>query len=326
MRQVVLQVPGRLVLRDALPPAAQAGEAIVRVNRVGVCGTDFHAFEGNQPFFSYPRVLGHELSATVESLPSGVPGVATGDRCAVRPFLFNPESRASRRGRTNCCEDLRVLGIHVDGGMGEYLAVPPEFLHPSSTLSLDELVLVEPLSIGCHAVRRGQPTDADDVLVIGAGPVGLAVATFARLAGARVTVLDLAEIRLESVRRLTDASTALAIPPDARYDCVFDVTGSAASMRKSFGYVTAGGRLVFVGLVQGEIAFDDPEFHKRELTLLATRNATKVDFDEVIRQIERKAIRPELWITHRVGLDELPARFEAVRREPTLVKAVVEVA
>ncbi len=326
MRQVVLQEPSRLALREVSAPAASGAMAIVRVNRVGVCGTDFHAFEGTQPFFSYPRVLGHELSVTVEWLPAGVSGVSTGDRCAVRPFLNNPGSRASRRGRTNCCEDLRVLGVHVDGGMGDFLAVPPEFLHPSSTLSLDELVLVEPLSIGGHAVRRGQPTDADDVLVIGAGPVGLAVASFARLAGARVTVLDLAESRLEAVRRLTDAGTALSIDPAARYDCVFDVTGSASSMRKAFGYVTAGGRLVFVGLVQGEIAFDDPEFHKREITLLATRNATKADFEEVIRQIERKAIRPELWITHRVGLAEVPERFEAVRREPMLVKAIVEVA
>jgi 2-desacetyl-2-hydroxyethyl bacteriochlorophyllide A dehydrogenase len=326
MRQVVLREPGRLALREAPAPAVEGNRAIVRVHRVGLCGTDFHAFEGSQPFFHYPRVLGHELSGTIEWLPAGAEGLATGDRCAVRPFLFNPESRASRRGRTNCCEDLQVLGVHVDGGMGDYLAVPPEFLHPSGALSLDDLVLVEPLSIGCHAVGRGQPTDADDVLVIGAGPVGLAVTTFARLAGARVTVLDLADSRLESVRRLTDAGTTLAVPPDARYDCVFDVTGSAASMRKAFGYVTAGGRLVFVGLVQGEIAFDDPEFHKREITVLATRNATKADFDEVMGQIERKAIRPELWITHRVRLEELPERFETVRREPSLVKAVVDLA
>jgi 2-desacetyl-2-hydroxyethyl bacteriochlorophyllide A dehydrogenase len=323
MKQVVLEEPGRFALRDVSPPT-ESTAAIVRVVRVGVCGTDFHAFEGTQPFFSYPRVLGHELSVTVASAPPES-GLQAGDQCAVRPFLFNPSSRASRRGRTNCCEDLRVLGVHVDGGMGEYLAVPPEFLHPSGTLSLDELVLVEPLSIGCHAVRRGEPTAADEVLVIGAGPVGLAVASFARLSRARVTVLDLAETRLDSVRRLTDAGTAISIDQGARYDCVFDVTGSAASMRKSFGYVTAGGRLVFVGLVQGEIAFDDPEFHKREITLLATRNATKADFEEVIRQIERKAIRPGLWITHRIGLAEVPNRFEAVRREPTLVKALVEV-
>jgi 2-desacetyl-2-hydroxyethyl bacteriochlorophyllide A dehydrogenase len=326
MRQVVLREPGRLALRDVAAPGAETGQAIVRVRRVGVCGTDFHAFEGTQPFFSYPRVLGHELAVTVEWLPPGVAGVRTGDRCAVRPFLFNPDSRASRRGRTNCCEDLRVLGVHVDGGMGEYLSVPPEFLHSSGALGLDDLVLVEPLSIGCHAVRRGQLREGDEALVIGAGPVGLAVATFARLAGARVSVLDLSDRRLESVRRLTDAVPTLAILPDARYDCVFDVTGSAASMRKAFGYVAAGGRLVFVGLVQGEISFDDPEFHKREITLLATRNATKEDFDEVIGRIERKAIRPELWITHRVGLDELPERFEAVRREASLVKAVVDVA
>jgi len=326
MRQVVLQEPSRLVLRELAEPVAEGAMAIVRVNRVGVCGTDFHAFEGTQPFFSYPRVLGHELSVTALWLPAGSTGLSVGDRCAVRPFLNNPESRASRRGHTNCCEDLRVLGVHVDGGMGDFLAVPAEFLHPSRTLGLDELVLVEPLSIGCHAVRRGQPRDGEDVLVIGAGPVGLAVASFARLAGARVTVLDLAESRLESVQRLTDAGTALSIDPAARYDCVFDVTGSAASMRKAFGYVTAGGRLVFVGLVQGEIAFDDPEFHKREITLLATRNATQADFEEVILQIERKAIRPELWITHRVALAEVPERFEAVRREPMLVKALVEVA
>jgi 2-desacetyl-2-hydroxyethyl bacteriochlorophyllide A dehydrogenase len=325
MRQVVLQEPGGLVLRDAPPPAPEDGMAIIRVHRVGVCGTDFHAFEGTQPFFTNPRVLGHELSGMVESLPAGALGVQTGDRCAVRPFLFDPASRASRRGRTNCCESLKVLGVHVDGGMGEYLAVPQAFLHPSTTLGLDDLVLVEPLSIGCHAVRRGQATAEDEVLVIGAGPVGLAVATFARLAGARVTVLDLAESRLEAVRRLTDADATLLVDPAARYDCVFDVTGSAASMRKSFGYVTAGGRLVFVGLVQGEIGFDDPEFHKREITLLATRNATKADFEEVIRQIEGKAIRPELWITHRLGLAELPDRFEAVRRAPSLLKAVVEV-
>jgi 2-desacetyl-2-hydroxyethyl bacteriochlorophyllide A dehydrogenase len=325
MRQVVLQEPGRMDLRDASPPAPEDGMAIIRVHRVGVCGTDFHAFEGTQPFFSYPRVLGHELSGTVESLPAGTLGVQAGDRCAVRPFLFDPASRASRRGRTNCCESLKVLGVHVDGGMGEYLAIPPAFLHASTTLGLDDLVLVEPLSIGCHAVRRGQATAADEVLVIGAGPVGLAVATFARLAGARVTVLDLAESRLDAVRRLTDAETVLAVDPAARYDCVFDVTGSAASMRRSFGYVTAGGRLVFVGLVQGEIGFDDPEFHKREITLLATRNATKADFEEVIRQIGGKAIRPELWITHRIGLGELPERFETVRREPSLLKAVVEV-
>jgi 2-desacetyl-2-hydroxyethyl bacteriochlorophyllide A dehydrogenase len=326
MRQVVLEKPGRLALREAPHPAPRDGAAMVRVHRIGICGTDFHAFEGIQPFFSYPRVLGHELAGTIESLPDSSRGLRTGDRCAVRPFLYNPASRASRRGRTNCCEDLRVLGIHLDGGMGEYLAVPPEFLHPSETLGLDDLVLVEPLSIGCHAVRRGQVTEADDVLVIGAGPVGLAVTAFARLAGARTTVLDRALGRLDSARKLTDADVATTVDPSARFEVVFDATGNVNSMLRSFDYVASGGRLVLVGLVQGEIAFDDPEFHRREMTLLATRNATKSDFEEVVRRIEEKAIKPELWITHRLGLDEVPERFEALRREASLVKAVVEVA
>jgi 2-desacetyl-2-hydroxyethyl bacteriochlorophyllide A dehydrogenase len=325
MRQVVLQEPGRLVGRDAPPPVCGTGEALVRVGRVGLCGTDFHAFEGTQPFFSYPRVLGHELAVTVESVPEGTEGLRAGDRCAVRPFLFNPASRASRRGRTNCCEDLRVLGVHVDGGMGELLAVPPSYLHASASLSLDDLALVEPLSIGCHAVRRGQPSADDEVLVIGAGPVGLAVATFARLAAARTTLVDRAPGRLRSAQRLTDATLAAEVAPGARFDVVFDATGNAASMRAAFGLVAAGGRLVFVGLVQGEIAFDDPEFHRRETTLLATRNATAADFSEVIRRIEEGKVRPGPFVTHRLGLEELPTRFPAVRAEPELVKALVEV-
>jgi 2-desacetyl-2-hydroxyethyl bacteriochlorophyllide A dehydrogenase len=322
---VVLLEPGRMALRDIAPPIAGDTAALVRVRRIGLCGTDLHAFEGTQPFFTYPRVLGHELAVTVESVPDGETRLRPGDGCAVRPFLFNPGSRASRRGRTNCCEDLRVLGVHVDGGMGERLAIAPEFLHPSEALSLDELCLVEPLSIGCHAVSRGQVTDADEVLVAGAGPVGLAVTQFALLAGGRVTVLDLAEGRLDFVRRHLGAAVAVSsLDAASRYDCVFDVTGNAASMRGSFDRVAAGGRLVFVGLVQSEIGFSDPKFHKREITLLASRNATAADFTRVMLAIQAGHVRPEPWITHRLSLEVLPDRFAGLRRETSLVKAMVE--
>lgn len=326
MRQVVLEQPGRFVLRDAAPPVPKPDEALVRVRRIGVCGTDLHAFAGRQPFFTYPRVLGHELAVTVEATPAGDGRVRIGDACAVRPFLNDPESHASRRGRVNCCESLRVLGVHIDGGMGDLLAIPTRFLHPVEGLTLEELALIEPLSIGRHAVARAALTRQDEVLVIGAGPIGLASAQFAVLSGVPVTVVDLAESRLALVRALMpQAATATRVPDGVRFDCVFDATGSAASMMRAFDVVAAGGRLVFVGLTLDPITFADPEFHRREITLLASRNATPDDFAEVIAAVVSRAVQPAAWITHRLALEEVPARFDTVRQDPALVKAVVGV-
>jgi 2-desacetyl-2-hydroxyethyl bacteriochlorophyllide A dehydrogenase len=326
MRQVVLEEPGRFAMRDAADPQPSPDEALVRVRRIGVCGTDLHAFTGRQPFFSYPRVLGHELAVTVERTPAGDTRVSVGDRCAVRPFLNDPTSRASQRGRVNCCESLRVLGVHIDGGMGDLLAIPSRFLHPVPTLALEELALIEPLSIGCHAVARAGLTPADEVLVIGAGPIGLASAQFAVLSGAAVTVVDLSNRRLELVKRLMPAATTATMPADgARFDCVFDATGSAASMMRAFDVVAAGGRLVFVGLTLDPITFADPDFHRREITLLASRNATPADFDRVIAAVVSRQIEPAAWITHTLSLDDVPARFDEVRRDAALVKAVIHV-
>jgi 2-desacetyl-2-hydroxyethyl bacteriochlorophyllide A dehydrogenase len=342
MRQVVLQQPGEFLLRQVADPAPAEGDALVRVRRIGICGTDLHAFAGRQPFFSYPRVLGHELSVTVEALPSrsasaSAEGLHVGATCVVRPFLNNPESRATQRGRPNCCEELRVLGVHVDGGMGDLLAIPPRFLHPVTDTDLDALALVEPLSIGCHAVARVALTKQDDVLVIGAGPIGLAVLQFASLDAGRVTVVDLSRTRLDfvesqfasrshgSVEAEVEVATGSEVPAGIRYDVVFDATGSAASMMKSFDYVAAGGRLVFVGLTLDPISFVDPEFHRREITLMASRNATATDFARVLATIASGRARPGSWITHRLSLDDVPSQFATVRSDASLIKAIVHV-
>jgi threonine dehydrogenase-like Zn-dependent dehydrogenase len=327
MRQVVLQQPGEFLLREAPDPVPAAGDALVRIRRIGICGTDLHAFAGRQPFFNYPRVLGHELSATIEALPEGgAEGLQVGDTCVVRPFLNNPESRATGRGRPNCCEELRVLGVHVDGGMGDLFAIQPRFLHPVTDADLDVLALVEPLSIGCHAVARAALTKQDDVLVIGAGPIGLAVLQFASLDAGRVTVVDLSRTRLDFVEsQFGEVEVRSEVPAGVRYDAVFDATGSAASMMKSFDHVAAGGRLIFVGLTLDPITFVDPEFHRREITLMASRNATAADFARVLATIASGAARPAAWITHRLTLDEIPERFAAVRSDPSLIKAIVEV-
>ncbi|HKS97404.1 MAG TPA: alcohol dehydrogenase catalytic domain-containing protein, partial [Terriglobia bacterium] len=191
MRQVILEQPGRFVCADAAPPARQANEALVRVHRVGVCGTDLHAYAGEQPYFTYPRILGHELSVeVVETSMAGETGLQPGDRCAVEPYLSCGDCHACRLGKYNCCEQLRVLGVHTDGGMREYLAVPADRLHKSGKLSLDQLALVETLGIGAHAVQRSGLRAGENVFVVGAGPIGLAVTQFACAAGGSVRVLE----------------------------------------------------------------------------------------------------------------------------------------
>ena len=201
MLQVTLQTPGQLVAADAGLPTAAAGEALVRVHRVGVCGTDLHAFRGRQPFFSYPRVLGHELGVEVVE-PGGSGEIRRGDRCAVEPYLNCGSCIACRTGRPNCCTSLSVLGVHQDGGMREVIAVPARKLHRSDRLSYEQLALVETLAIGAHAVERATLEPGEFALVIGAGPIGVSVVQFARAAGAKVAVVDTSTARLDLCRRL----------------------------------------------------------------------------------------------------------------------------
>jgi len=320
MRQIVLQRPGEFLESTAQPPRRLGEMALVRVRSIGVCGTDLHAFAGRQPFFEYPRILGHELGVEVVELPPSVEGLQPGDRCAVEPYLNCRECPACRRGKTNCCESLQCLGVHCDGGMRPLISVPVRLLHKSDTLSLDELALVETLGIGAQAVRRAALEPGETVLVAGAGPIGLAAIQFAQAAGADITVLELSETRRRFVERW--GVRALAEPDGQLYDAVFDATGNAASMEQSFAHVAHGGRLVLVGIVQGRIGFDDPSFHRRELTLLASRNSAGM-FPDIIRMIEQRRIDTRPWITHHMTLAQVPSHFPQLRQQPGLVKAVI---
>jgi len=337
MKHIVLEEPGRFAFGDGPEPKPGEGEALVKVHRVGVCGTDIHAFHGRQPFFEYPRILGHELGVEIIEAPPGSP-LPVGARCSLEPYMNHPQSQASRRGKTNCCDELQVLGVHTDGGLRPYLAVPIHKLHASDQLNDDQLALVETLCIGAHAATRGGIGPDDQVLVIGAGPIGLSVLEFARhLTGRPVTVADVSDARLDFVRQHLGIKQAINVsqtadPKEAIQEelsgdlptVIFDATGNSASMHGTFELAAQGATIVFVGLFQGDVTFQDPLFHRKELTLKSSRNATAADFQRVIEAVESGKVDTAPWLTHRMPFSEMPSQFAEVTLQPDLLKAIVE--
>lgn len=335
MKTWICEQPNRLVLRDTERPAIQAGQAMIRVRRIGICGTDLHAYKGRQPYFTYPRILGHELSGTIEAIDAPSSTFNIGDPVVVIPYLECGSCAACRKGKTNCCAKLEVLGVHRDGGMREYMTVPADHLLSAEGLTLDQAAIVECLAIGAHAVRRAALQPDDTVLVIGAGPIGLGVMKFAKLAGARTIALDLQPSRLQYSRRWAEVDEIVdgsqhpleqiaAITGGDMPEVVFDATGSARSMIESFGYTAHGGKLVFVGLVNDDIVFRDPDFHKKELTLLGSRNAARIDFEQVIQAMRDGQLETDLFITHRLEFAELGDRYEMLYEpDEGVIKAVV---
>lgn len=337
---ILLEKPGqfaRVSIPESAPPGP--GEALVKVHRVGICGTDISGFLGKMPFFSYPRIPGHELGVEVVAVGPDVRNIQVGDRCSVEPYMNCQQCFSCRRGRPNCCEKLEVLGVHRDGGLRPTFVLPARKLHPSRKLTLDQLALVETLGIGCHAVQRGNPQAGEHVLVIGAGPIGLSVIEFVRLTGATITVLDTNRKRLEFCQSQMGVHHTITVTTEEEvqvemtritqgtwFSTVFDATGNAKSMCNAFNYVAFTGRLVFVGIVTDAISFPDPLLHRREMTVFASRNALPEDFTRIIQLIEDGTIDTRPWITHRTSflgmIDDFPSY---TRPETGVIKAIVEV-
>ncbi|OYW75064.1 MAG: L-iditol 2-dehydrogenase [Verrucomicrobia bacterium 12-59-8] len=309
-----------------LPEAAPPGphEALVAIRAIGICGTDFSGYLGKMPFIEFPRILGHELGVEVLAIGEGVTHLQVGDRCSVEPYLNCGTCHACQRGSTNCCESLLVLGVHCDGGMRERMVLPAHKLHPCNALGFEQLALVETLAIGCHAVNRAQVSAADDVLIIGAGPIGLTVLEFARAAGADITILELNAVRRSFVEQhYPGVKVVASLPEDATFQIVFDATGHAGSMAGTLRLARFTGRIVYVGITKEPVLIDDPLFHRRELTLFASRNAVTADFPRILGMIQSGQIDTCPWISHRCEFGELPGQMEAwLLPESRVIKAV----
>lgn len=337
MKSIVCEVPGKLSLRNTPSPPRPAGEVLLRINRVGICGTDYHIFAGLQPFVEYPRVMGHELAGVVDAADR-TSKFKIGQLVVINPYLSCGTCHACKDGKPNCCMRIQVLGVHRDGGMCEFLCLPEANLIPAGPLSADAAASVEFLAIGAHAVRRSGMKSGARVLVVGAGPIGLGTALFAHIAGGQVTIMDSDTARLALASAATGIKAAILAGDTAQesvskstqgngFDAVFDATGNRASMENSFTYVAHGGCYVMVGLVKDSISFFDPEFHKREMTLMASRNATAQDFEQVISAIGSGKVPISRLITHRTSLAEAVTMLPHWAHDKNgLIKAMIEIA
>jgi len=313
------------------------GQALVKVHRIGICGTDYSGYLGKMPFFSYPRIPGHELGVEVLAVGEGVTNIQEGDHCSIEPYMNCGNCFACRKGASNCCENLKVIGVMEDGGMRERFLIRAEKLHPSKKLSFEQLALVETLAIGCHATDRGAPQQGEHVLVIGAGPIGLATLEFTRLTGAKVTVMDMVQSRLDFCKETyqvdhtiqfkgdgTEMEQVMACTGGDKYAVVTDATGNQHSMSNALQYVAHTGSLVYVGITTEAVSFKHPILHKPEITLKASRNALPRDFGRIIGLIEDGTINTDPWITHRTTFSEVPENFEGYTRPETgVIKAVI---
>ena len=338
MKAIQLAEPGRFAQIDiAEPGRPDAGQALVRVHRVGICGTDISGYLGKMPFFSYPRIPGHELGVEVLEIGAGVTNVTVGARCSVEPYMNCGKCHACRKGASNCCANLKVFGVMTDGGLCDRFLLPAHKLHPSAKLSFEQLALVETLAIGCHAVDRSALVKGENCLIIGAGPIGLSAIVFAKLTGARIIVLDMNQKRLDFCKKVMKVDETLLLGPDVTHDIrrvtngdnpdvVIDATGNNTSMSNAFAFIAPTGRLVFVGITTSDVTFKHPVFHRPEGTLLCSRNALPKDFARIIHLIEDGQIDTKPWITHRTAFDSLIADFPSFTKPETgVIKAVVSV-
>ena len=336
MKQIICLEPGKFEQREVPGPVAEPGKVILKVKRIGICGTDLHAFEGTQPFFSYPRVLGHELACEIAEGQSPEIKFEAGHPVTFIPYFPCNNCIACRNGKPNCCTKIQGAGVHIDGGMTEFIQVPAYSLIDGEGLTSDELAMVEPMAIGAHAVRITEIGKDEYVLIIGAGPIGLGVMAFAKINGAKVIAMDVNDTRLEFaqeyfgvdhlINALENPMEQIAkITGNEMVTAVIDATGNKRAIEGSLEFLAHGGRITLVGIQKESFCFSHPDFHKRETTLRSSRNATREDFNHVVTNIRNGKIKVSALISHRITLNSVTDQFPLLLDpQKGVIKAIIE--
>ncbi|WP_242135574.1 zinc-binding alcohol dehydrogenase family protein [Aestuariivivens marinum] len=334
MKYIVCEKPGEFLLKEKEVPTRKENEALLQINKVGICGTDLHAYAGNQAFFTYPRILGHELASEVLEIGENPKGIKKGDKVVVMPYVSCGKCIACSNGKTNCCTNITVLGVHGDGGMQEQITVPYDILLPANNLSDNQMAIVEPLAIGAHAIRRAGIKAGETVAVVGCGPIGIGIMKLAQIAGAKVIAIDMNKQRLEyakekiGVEYIVEAgeNTVNEVSEITNGDlctAVFDASGNKFALEACPDYMSHGGRFVLVGLSKGELTYIHPKIHAKEMTLMCSRNATVEDFEHVIDVLDQ--FPTDSFITHNVAFTEMIDHFDSwLKPETGVIKATVD--
>ncbi len=335
MKYIVCEQPLKFSKGDKEEPTEKTGEALLKIHRIGICGTDLHAYTGNQPFFKYPRILGHELAAEILEIGENEQGLKAGDKVIIMPYVSCGECIACENGKTNCCKNIQVLGVHADGGMQEVISVRQDLLLPANDFTYDEMAIVEPLAIGAHAIRRADIKKGETIVVMGCGPIGIGLMKLAQIRGAKVIAMDVNPTRLEYAKKEIGVDYIVnvtenpvdkveAITKGEMAATVFDATGNKKALESGPDYMAHGGKFVLVGLFKGELNFEHPKIHAKETTLMCSRNATLEDFKFVTDNL--KSFPTDSFITHRVKFDEMIDNFDSwLLAESNVIKAMIEV-
>jgi 2-desacetyl-2-hydroxyethyl bacteriochlorophyllide A dehydrogenase len=336
MKAIVLRTPGEAVLEEVpVPHAMSEHDILLQVRRIGLCGSDLNSYRGRNPLVTYPRILGHEIAATVAELNPKHPEWQPSTTVTVSPYTSCGHCSSCRRGRPNACQFNQTLGVQRDGALAEFIAVPADRLYRAD-LTLKELCLVEPLTVGFHAAVRGRIAPTDTVAVIGCGGVGLGAVAGAAFRGATVIGIDVEDNKLATTRKAgaahsintttTDLHTRLSeLTHGHGPDVIIEAIGLPQTFRAAVEEVAFTGRVVYIGYAKQEISYETRLFVQKELDIMGSRNARPEDFRDVIRMLEDHRFPVDDAITHIVPMDEAPGILAAWNRDPApFGKIVIE--
>jgi 2-desacetyl-2-hydroxyethyl bacteriochlorophyllide A dehydrogenase len=337
MKAIVLRAPGEAVLQEVPDPQAGGGrDILLQVRRIGLCGSDLNSYRGRNPLVTYPRILGHEIAATVAQLNPRHPEWQPGAAVTVSPYTSCGQCASCRRSRPNACQFNQTLGVQRDGALAEFIAVPADRLYRAE-LTLKELCLVEPLTVGFHAAARGRVDAADTVAVIGCGGVGLGAVAGAAFRGATVIGIDVDDGKLATARKAgaghsinTTSANLHARLFELTHghgpDVIIEAIGLPQTFRAAVEEVAFTGRVVYIGYAKQEVSYETRLFVQKELDIMGSRNAQPEDFHDVIRMLEDHRFPVDDAITHVVPIDEAPAILAAWDRDPAhFGKIIIEV-
>ncbi|MCR5671694.1 MAG: zinc-binding alcohol dehydrogenase family protein [Butyrivibrio sp.] len=337
MKTVMIDKPYEISVVDTQKPVPGEGEALLQILYCGICGADLASFTGNQPFTTYPRIPGHEFSAKIVEIPDNAQGLKAGDIVTCNPYFNCGECYSCKRGFVNCCTDNQTMGVQRDGSFREYIVMPIERIYKGKNLSAKELALVEPFTIGWHALNRTEVKPSDKVLVVGAGPIGLFATISAVAKGAEVYVADILDGRLEKAMHFGAkgvinsakndiAKEALRITNGNGFDVCVEACGSSVTFLNCIDCAAFAGKIILIGNGKKETTFLHSILLKKELNVFGSRNSYPEDFKEVIDLLASGAVDVNAMVSAVYSIDDVAGAFDALaHNDGSLSKVLIEV-